>query len=54
MSELTEPEQLEKRVADTLAALSAYDAIYYNYAAYAAWVKAKKKLKEYLKEQDNG
>ena len=52
MTELTELEQLEKAVVDTEAD---FDTIYYNYAAWDAWVKAKLELEDCLKEQqDNG
>ena len=69
MSELTELERLKEKVVDTKAAYDAYDAAYdaayaaygaaygahdaATYAAYAAWVKAKLELEDYLEEQDN-
>ena len=67
MSELTELERLEKAVEDAKAAFSdaeataaayadayaAYDAAYDADAAYAALVKARIELEEYLKEHDN-
>ena len=49
-------ERLEKAVVDTEAAADAYDEDAYADAAYTAivaWRTAKKKLAEYLKEQDN-
>ena len=53
---MTELERLQKAVVDTEAAADAYDEVAYADAAHAAlvaWRTAKKKLAEYLKEQDN-
>ena len=57
---MNELKQLEKKVVDTYAAwdatCAAWDSDYDSAAAdaaYVAWVKAKRELNEYLKEQDN-
>ena len=56
MTKLTKLETLQKAVVDTEAAADAYDETVYADAAYTAivaWRTAKKKLAEYLKEQDD-
>ena len=54
MSELTELERLEKNVVETKAAYAVYDTISdYSVSAYTSYARARKELKDYLKEQDN-
>tara|TARA_B110000091_G_scaffold169216_1_gene181472 strand:+ start:1200 stop:1364 length:165 start_codon:yes stop_codon:yes gene_type:complete len=53
---MTKLERLQKAVVDAEAAADAYDESAYadaSYTAIVAWRTAKKKLAEYLKEQDN-
>ena len=53
---LSKLERLQKNVVETKAAYAVYDTISdYSAAAYTSHAKARKELKDYLKEQqDNG